>query len=272
MPRIHPTAVIDPRAQIAADAAVGPFCLIEGPVTIGPGCELQSHVVLRGPLTLGSHNRFFPFSCIGTEPQDRKFNGKTAGILIGDGNTFREGVSIHQATSLDTPTRIGDHNYLMSNAHIGHDCRVADHCTLASGALLGGHVELQDQVNLGGNAAVHQFSRLGRLSFLGGVSGAAKDVPPFSIASGLVNVVGINLVGLRRSGVSHEAIDEVRKAFETLYLSGHTNPVAADLIDRAADQNGPGAPLLREFAAFIRQSRRGLTPHSIVNLRHRIRR
>lgn len=272
MPRIHPTAIVDSYAQLADDVEVGPGCVIDGPASLGPGTRLIGHVYLHGRVTLGHDNLLYPFVCIGFDPQDRKFEGATAGVHIGHRNIFRESATVHCSTNPNRPTTIGDDNYVMNNAHVGHDSTVANRCTLVAGSLIGGHGHLHDEVYLGGNAALHQFCRMGRLSLLGGVSAVSKDLPPFCIASGITTVVGVNVVGLRRSGTPRLAIDAVKAAIDTLYLSGHTTPVAADLIEQQAAQNSPGVDLLRELVEFIRTSEKGLCPHAAVIAGHKIQR
>ncbi|MCC7408076.1 MAG: acyl-ACP--UDP-N-acetylglucosamine O-acyltransferase [Phycisphaeraceae bacterium] len=279
MPHIHPTASVDPRAKLAEDVSIGPNCTIDGPAVIGPGTRLIANVYLHGPVTLGRDNILYPNVCLGFPPQDRKFNPQspTAGVEIGDRNQLRESVTIHAASQAEHPTRLGCDNLMMTSAHIGHDAVVGSHCILASNSLVGGHAVIADQVNLGGAAAVHQICRLGRLCFLGGLSGATKDVPPFAMCSGINNLMGINVVGLRRAGTPRPAIDHVRAAFETLFLEQHTIPVATDLIaDRAQELARDGQPeahdLLLELVEFIRNSRRGLIPHASVNQRHRLQR
>jgi len=272
MATIHPLATVDKRAQIAADVVIGPGCVIDGPAVIGSGCELIGHVYLRGKVELGQGNRLFPYVCVGFEPQDHKYDGTTAGVVIGNENVLRESVTIHCASQDQTPTTLGDHNYLMTNSHVAHDVVVGDHCTLISGALIAGHAKLDHQVTVGGNATVHQFCVLGRLSFIGGLSGISNNLPPFAIISGINTVVGVNVVGLRRSGVPRDAIDAVKAAFKTLYLSGHTNTVSAAMLEQTAAQGGPGAELVSELARFVRDSQRGLCPHVSQAAKHRLQR
>ncbi len=269
MSKIHPSAVIDPQAKIAPDVQVGPGCVIDGPVTIGQGCRLRAHVHLHGPVSLGSDNELYPFVCIGFEPQDRKYNGTTCGVKIGDRNIFREGVTIHCSTKPDRPTTVGDDNMFMTNSHLGHDVTLSDRCTIVTGAVVGGHAQISDDVTLGGNGAVHQFCRVGRLAFLGGNSTLVQDLPPFVTAAGYLRVNGLNLVGLRRSGVDRQAIDAVKSAFNTLYLEGHTNQVAAEIMEKMVKKGGPGAELVAEMAQFVRGSTRGLCPHAHRESRRR---
>ena len=236
--------------------------MIQGHVSIGPGCRLLGHVYLNGPLTMGANNTLYPYVCAGFEPQHLRYDGGTAGVVMGDRNILREMAVIHSSMRSDRPTQIGNDNFIMTNAHVGHDVQVANHCTLASGVLLAGHASVEDHVTLGGNAAVHQNCRLGRLAFLGGGVVATKDVPPFMLCKVDDQVIGVNLVGLRRGGIDRAAIDSVRSAFRILYLSSHSNPVAADRIEQAAGQGVPGAELLLELARFIRTNRRGLSSFS----------
>lgn len=264
MAKVHPTAIIDPQSQLASDAEVGPGCVIQGPVVVGPGCRLIGHVYLQGQVTLGQNNTLYPFACVGFEPQDLKYDGKTRGVAIGNDNVLREGATIHCSTRQDRPTTVGSHNYLMTNTHLAHDVVVGSHCTLASGAVVGGHAVIEDNVFVGGNGAIHQFCRLGRLSFLGGNSALTKDAPPFSIVDcGKNQLIGVNLIGLRRAGVPHKAIDAVKAGFDILYHKAHTNPVAIDLIEQAAAAVPVGGELLLELARFLRGSSRGLCPLSL---------
>lgn len=254
MSQIHPTAMIDTRAELADDVYVGPHCVIEGRVTIGTGTRLIGNVYLQGPLTIGERNRVYPFSTFGFAPQDWKYDpyNEGSGAVIGSDNVFREGVTIHRATR-DVPTTVGNKNYLMANAHIGHDCIVGSHCTLANSALLGGHVTLADHVIIGGNAAVHQFCRVGRLSMVSGGIGIAKDQPPFCTSYSMRTMGSINVIGVRRAGLSRH-IPALHRAFHMLCREHHTNPIACDLIE----QNFGHDPLCMEIVEFVRQSTRGI--------------
>lgn len=259
MPTIHPSATIDPEAKIADQVVIGPGCVIDGPVDIGSDCQLIGHVHLSGHVRLGCNNTLYPFVCIGYPPQHLNRDLAESGVVIGDRNVFRESATVHGPSEDERPTTIGHDNYLMTNSHLGHDAVLGSRCTLASGALIGGHAVIDDDVFIGGNAAVHQFCRIGRMSFLGGVSSVTKDLPPFAMANGQHNdVKGVNLVGLRRSGMERRAIDAVKVAYKTLYLSGHTNHNAVELIEKMAAEGNPGDELLMELARFIRESKRGI--------------
>src|SRR5687767_12430388 len=176
MPESHPAASVGPRAELAADVRVGPWCSIEGRVALGPGTRLMERVTLRGPLRAGAGNVVYPNASLGFPAQHRRFDPATegAGVSLGDQNVLREGVTIHRATG-EAPTRLGDRNYLMVNAHLGHDAVVGNDCTLANNTALAGHVTLADGVTLGGGAAIHQFARVGRLAIISGLAGLSQD-------------------------------------------------------------------------------------------------
>jgi UDP-N-acetylglucosamine acyltransferase len=257
--RIHPTAVIDPEATIGEDVQVGPFVVIEGPVHVGPGCVLKPGAHLVGPLTMGAGNHVYQHAVLGEQPQHLKFAGEATRLEIGDHNIFREQVTVHRGTTASWVTRIGSHNFLMANSHVAHDCIVGDRCILANGALLAGHCTLGDGACLSGNVAVHQFVHIGRLALLSGLSATGMDIPPFMIHQRINTICGVNVIGMRRAGISHAAIDAVRKAFHLLYRSdtllssslpriehelGHF-PEVAELLDfiRTSKSNGRGISL-----------------------------
>jgi UDP-N-acetylglucosamine acyltransferase len=253
--RVHPTAVVDPAADIGEGVEVGPHAVIEGDVRVGAGCVLRPGVHLVGPLTMGCHNTVFSYSVLGERPQHLRYNGEPAPLVIGDHNVFREYVTIHRGTAATGQTRIGNHNFLMANSHVAHDCRVGDHCILANGALLAGHCTLENNVYISGNSAIHQFVRVGRLALLSGVSSSTVDIPPFILQNRTNTVVGVNVVGMRRAGVTGAGIDAVRKAFHVLYREGHVLPVALAKIERDLG----AVPEIAEMVAFIRGSSRGIT-------------
>ncbi|MEX0774221.1 MAG: acyl-ACP--UDP-N-acetylglucosamine O-acyltransferase [Phycisphaeraceae bacterium] len=256
MPHIHPSSVIDDPSLLADDVRIGPGCIIQGRVGIGAGTRLLGHVFLVGPLTLGQRNTLYPNVALGFEPQDRKFDfGKAGtGTVIGDDNVLREGVTIHRATG-QRATTLGNRNMLMVNSHLGHDCLVDDDCTLANGALLGGHVEVQNNVTMGGNAAVHQFCRIGRLSMLSGVIAIVQDLPPFCVAYNTRSVGSLNIIGLRRAGY-RDHVKPLQKAFEIFFRQNHVRTYAVDLIRKQLGDD----PLCLEFADFVATpSPRGVT-------------
>ncbi len=252
--RIHPSAVISPEAELADDVQVGAYAVIEGPVRIGMGCVVRPGAHLFGPLTMGCHNQVYGHAVLGEQPQHIKYGGEATRVEIGDNNIFREGVTIHRGTTATWTTRIGNHNFFMANAHVAHDCVVGNNCVLANGSLMGGHSVLEDNVLMSGNSAVHQFVRVGRLGLLSGCSGSTKDIPPFIIQQRINVVVGVNVVGMRRSGIPTANIDAVRRAFHVLYRDGYSVPEALKRIDAELGQ----VPEVAEMVAFIRASTRGI--------------
>src|SRR6185369_4051639 len=212
LPEIHPTAIVDREAELADDVSIGPYCVIRGRVRIGAGTQLYGSVHLQGPLELGARNRLWPFVALGFAPQHLGWDPDRpgAGLAIGDENTFRESVTISRAASDEVPTRVGSRNYWMTNSHAGHDCEIGSGCVIANGTLLAGSVRVGDGVVTGGNVAVHQFCQVGRGALLCGTFGLNKDLPPFFMLTG-GNIAGsINLIGMRRSGMPHDQIDDVR--------------------------------------------------------------
>lgn len=212
MAQVHPSAIVDSAAELAADVIVGPMTVIDGDVRIGVGTVIVGQAWIQGPITIGAENRILPGARLGFAPQSVSYDPAHPGegVVIGDANIFREGVSVHRAMTDEGPTRIGSHNYFMTNSHVGHDVQLADRCILATGAALGGHVVVADRVNIGGNSAVHQFARVGEGAMLSGGVGASLDIPPWFMLTA-INVCGsLNLVGMRRSGMPREDIDQVR--------------------------------------------------------------
>jgi UDP-N-acetylglucosamine acyltransferase len=254
--RIHSTAVISPEAELADNVEVGPYVVIEGPVRIGPDCVLRPQVYLCGPLTMGRGNLVFTGAVLGERPQHLKYNGEPTSVEIGDFNIFREQVTIHRGTTQSWTTRIGSHNFFMANSHVAHDCRIGDRCILANGALVGGHCVLEDGAYLSGNAAVHQFVRIGRLAMLSGCSATTKDIPPFVIQQYIDTVVGVNVVGMRRAGMSADQINAVRQAFRILFRE--QLPLPAALLRLEAELGTVDA--VAEMIAFLRQCSRGINP------------
>lgn len=257
MPQIHPSAIVEESVELADDVVVGPQCIVQGRVKVGAGTKLLHRVTLHGPLTIGRGNVIYPNACIGYAPQDLKFDHDHggAGTVIGDGNTTREGVTIHRATK-DRPTTLGDRNYLMVGSHMGHDTLVGNDVTMANDAMLGGHVEVGDRAILGGNSGVHQFCRIGRLSLIGGGQTVLQDLPPFCIAH-TKDVGSLNLVGLRRAGLGGH-IKALKRAFDLIFRSRLAKPTA---IERVLAELGDD-PLCVEMADFLRHSKRGITGYS----------
>lgn len=217
---ISPLAHIDPQAQLGDEIEIGPFCVIGPHVALGDGCKLDNNVTISGHTTIGERNRFFPGSVIGAEPQDFCYAGGPTKVEIGDDNLFREGVTVNRgADKEDGITRIGHRNFLMSNAHVAHNCHVFNNTILTNGVLLGGHVHVHDYAIVSGNSAVHHFCTLGTGSFVGGMCRVVQDVPPYmmSVSADDPTIATINVVGMRRRGISDSAISLVRQAFKLLY-------------------------------------------------------
>jgi UDP-N-acetylglucosamine acyltransferase len=216
---VHPLASVDPKARLADGVEVGPFCLVGPDVEIGPGTRLISHVSLTGCTTLGAQNVVYPFCSIGGEPQDVSYKGTPTRVEIGDGNTFRESVSVHRATEKeDGLTRIGNNNYFMGGSHVAHDCWIGDHVWCANNTALSGHVRVLDYAALSGLIGVHHFVTIGSYCFIGGCSRAVTDVPPYMLVEGNpAEVRSVNLVGLRRRGFTNDTIKSLMLAHRLLW-------------------------------------------------------
>ena len=218
--QISPLSQVDPRAQIGKGVVIGPFCVVGPNVCIGDATVLHSHVVLMGSTTVGQNNRFWPNCVIGGDPQDVSWQASETEIVIGDNNIFREGVTVNRgAEKEDGVTRIGNNNMFMANSHIAHNCRIFNNVILVNGVLLGGHVHVHDGAIVSGNSVVHHFSTLGRLSFVSGGCRVPHDIPPFMLAAGSDDptLKTINVVGMRRAGISKSTIDTIKDAFRLLY-------------------------------------------------------
>ncbi|MEO5717767.1 MAG: acyl-ACP--UDP-N-acetylglucosamine O-acyltransferase [Chthoniobacterales bacterium] len=219
--KIHPSAIIDPKARLGDEVEIGPFVCIGGEVEIGARTVVQAHAVLDGAVKLGADNRIGQGTIIGGFPQDLGFKaGTRSSVEIGDHNVIREYATIHRGTAEGSATKVGNDNFFMAGAHLGHNCEIGNKVIIANNCLLGGHVTVADSAFLGGGCVFHQFMRVGRLVITQGLSGFGKDIPPFCAAAGINKVVGLNVVGLRRAGF--DAIDraEIKAAFRLLYESG----------------------------------------------------
>lgn len=256
--KAHPTAIIDPGARLACSVSVGPYSVIGPGVELGEDCEVMSHVVLGGPARAGKGNRFFPYASVGLDPQDLKYKGEATRLEIGDGNTFREFVTVHRGTAEGGgTTRIGSHCLLMAYVHIAHDCRIGDHVIMSNGASLAGHIEIGDYANVGPFCGIHQFCRIGAYSFLGAFTVVNKDILPYSktTAPRPVEVLGANRIGLDRRGLTPEDIAELDKAFRLLCRSKLNTTQALE----AMDAQGFKSPHARALLEFVRTSERGVS-------------
>jgi UDP-N-acetylglucosamine acyltransferase len=221
MPDIHPLAFVDPKAQLADDVRVGPFCHLGPKVRLGSGCRLVSHVTITGRTTLGENNTVWPQAVLGGDPQDLKFDGEDSQLTLGSHNEIRESVTIHKGTANDHGvTTVGDHNLIMAYAHLGHDCILGNHCVIANAVQFAGHVKVEDHVIIGGASAVHHFATLGQHAYIGGMTRCIHDMPPFMIAEGNPAIVrGVNSVGLTRRGFSPDSLAALKDAWKRLYRS-----------------------------------------------------
>ncbi|XZG68862.1 acyl-ACP--UDP-N-acetylglucosamine O-acyltransferase [Chitinibacteraceae bacterium HSL-7] len=253
---IHPSAVVDPRAQLAADVEVGPGAVIGRHVTLGAGCKVGPHVVIDGVTTIGERNTFHAGSSIGCAPQDKKYAGELTRLEIGNGNTFFQCMTVSTGTVQDEgATRIGHDNWFMAYAHIGHDCLIGNNTIFANSATLGGHVYVGDFAILGGLSAVHQFCVIGAHAMAGGGSIIVQDLPPFVICEGNRAVArGINAEGLKRRGFSAEGISAIKTAYRQLYRQGLAFEDARAQIEGNAAQ----VPELQVFVDFFARSQRGI--------------
>ena len=256
MTLIHPQAIVDPTARLAADVEVGPWTLIGPDVEIGAGTRIASHVVIKGPTRIGEGNRIFQFATVGEDCQDKKYNGEPTRLEIGDHNVIREGVTIHRGTVQDASlTSIGSHNLLMAYAHVAHDCVVGDHVILANNAALAGHVHVGDHAILGGFTAVHQFCHIGAHVMCGAGTVVLKDIPAYVMASGNgARPHGINLEGLRRRGFSPEALSTLRRAYKAIYRQGLTVDQALKVLEGLAGDE----PAVRALIESLQTSSRGI--------------
>ena len=253
---IHSTAVISDKATLGENVTVGPFCVVDDDVVIGDNCVLKSHVVVRGPTTIGKNNVFYQFSSIGEDCQDKKYAGERTELSIGDDNVFREGVTIHRGTIQDDSiTVIGSRNLFMVNAHVAHDCVLGDDIILANNTAVAGHVHIDNFAIVGGAVGIHQFCKVGAHAFLGAGGIILRDVPPFVMVSGHKHIPqGINSEGLRRRGFEKDTIMAIKRAYRTIYRDGNT-------IDEAIEKLSAAAAEYQEVAAlveFLKHAERGI--------------
>jgi UDP-N-acetylglucosamine acyltransferase len=253
--QIHPTAIVDSRAQLGAGTIVGPYCVIAAEVTLGPECWLQHHVTLSGPMTAGARNKFYAYCSIGQQTQDLKYQGEPTYLEIGDENTFREFVTINRGTTSEGKTRVGSCGNFLAYSHIGHDCTVGDDVVFSNNGTLAGHVQVGDHAVMGGLTAVHQFCRIGQFAITGGCSKIVQDVPPFMIADGNpAKVRGINLIGLERKGFPAENLKPIKEAFRLIYRSKLNTQQALE----AMRKDLPQTEEIAQIIEFIEASERGI--------------
>jgi UDP-N-acetylglucosamine acyltransferase len=227
---IHPTALVDPAAELDSEVEIGPYAVIGPRVSVGTGSTIGPHAVIRGPTRIGAGNRIFQFASVGEDPQDKKYAGEETWLEIGDGNVIREFATVHRGTVQDRgSTRIGSGNLFMAYSHVAHDCRIGDNVIMANAASLAGHVEVQDWAILGGFTIVHQFCRIGAHSFCAMGSVITKDVPPYLMVGGHpAEPRGVNAEGLRRRDIESDSIQQLKSAYRLLYMSNRKLEDAVD--------------------------------------------
>jgi len=261
--RVHPTAIVSKKAKLAKDLEVGPYAVIGDNVALGAGCRIGAHCVIEGNTTLGKNCDIFSGVVAGSPPQDLKYKGEKSFLEIGDNNIIREYVTLNTGTGEGGKTIVGNNNLLMAYSHIAHDCIVSNDCIIANSGALAGHVIIEDKAVVGGLVAIHQFVRVGKLSIIGGCSKVVQDIPPYSTCDGHpARVYGLNLIGLRRSGVAKESIDKLGHAFKILFHLGLSLKHALEKIEQELEVNNEVAYLVN----FISSSQRG-----IVRSSHRLR-
>lgn len=258
MPNVHPSAILGPEVQIADDVEIGPYCVLTGRVELAPGVRLLAHVNVSGPITIGAGTVVYPNASLGFEPQDYKFKpgAVTAGVAIGANCLIREHATVHAASKNDRPTTLGNRVFLMVNSHVGHDAIVRDEAILVNNVALAGHTEVHEKAILSGGTVMHQNGRIGRLAMCSGGSVLTNDVPPFCMSAQRNMLVGLNLIGMRRSGMPREEIDAVRRAYRELL---RRNPPRDELLGEL-ERRGADSAAVRLMYEFVRDTKRSITP------------
>jgi len=254
---IHPTAIVDSKAEIAEGVEIGPYSVIEKDVAIGERTKIGPHVVIREGTRIGKQCHIFQFSSIGEAPQAFAYKGEKTYLLIGDQNIIRESVTLHRGTVPGgKKTIIGNNNYFMAYSHVAHDCHIGNQVVMANGATLGGHILIEDHAIIGGLVAVHQFCRIGAHAFIGGFSGVLQDIPPYMLAQGdRTKLYGLNTVGLKRHHFSEETLRALKKSYRTIFRSGLTLEKA---IKQLSEDNIFRVPEVQHLLQFIQNSKRGI--------------
>jgi UDP-N-acetylglucosamine acyltransferase len=254
---IHPTAIVDPKAELDSDVQVGPYAIIREDVSIGSGSQIGSHAVIEPFVSIGRDCRIFHFASIGATPQSLKFEGEKTYVKIGRGTIIREFVTIHRGTGFGGGiTEVGEQNFLMAYTHIAHDCKTGRMVVMANNATLAGHITIGDFATVGGLTAIHQFVKVGDYAFIGGKSAVVKDIPPFVIAAGdRARLHGMNTVGLKRHGFTQSTINELKKVYRILFRIGLTRNEALERVKAEVEQ----IPEVVKFLEFIQSSQRGIT-------------
>jgi UDP-N-acetylglucosamine acyltransferase len=255
---IHPTAIIDPKAQIAEGVEIGPYSVIEKDVSIGKGTKIGPHVVIREGTEIGKECQISQFASIGEAPQFVGYRGEKTFLQIGDHNIIREFVTLHRGTIKGGGrTVIGNENFIMAYSHVAHDCQIGNQVVMANGATLAGHILIEDFAIIGGLSAIHQFCQVGAYAIIGGLSGVLMDIPPYTKAQGdRAKLFGLNTVGLRRANFSEETLKALKKAYRIIFRSGLT-------LEKAMKQVGEDeisqTPEVQHLLQFIQRSKRGIS-------------
>lgn len=254
---IHKTAIVSKKAEVAADAQIGPYSIIEDNVVLGEGVKIGAHSVITGNTTIKKGCQVFSSVVIGSQPQDLKYKDEKSFLEIGENNIIREFCTFNPGTKDGGRTVVGNNNLFMAYSHVAHDCSVGNNCVIANAGTLAGHVTIEDNVVIGGLAAIHQFVRIGKLSIIGGCSKVVQDIPPFSTCDGHpARIYGLNLIGLKRNGVSRQSIEELRRIFKILFNSGITIKHA---LERIVEEDIPSNSEITYLIEFIKNSRRGIS-------------
>lgn len=255
MTNIHPSAIVNPGAQVGADVEIGPYCVIGGHVTLGDRTRLMAHVFIDGRTTLGNECTVFPFASLGTQTQDLKYKGGVTYVKIGDKTTIREYVTVNAGTAEGEITVVGAGCLLMASCHVAHKCQLGNGVIMANSVALAGHVTVEDQAIIGGLTGVHQFVHVGKMAMIGGLARVTQDIPPFMLAEGNpVEVRGINKIGMERRGVGEDAQNALKKAYKILYME---KLLFKDALQKISDEV-PALPEVVYLLEFIRRSERGI--------------
>ncbi len=255
MSQIHPTALVDSRAELGEGVRIGAYAIIEGKVELGPGTEVGPYSYIQGPARIGKDNRIGAYVHIGGAPQHREYQGEETGLEIGDENLIREFVTIHRGTALTGITRVGSGNFIMVGVHIAHDCKLGNNLTIANYVQIAGHCQIDDYAVFGGLAGVHQHCRVGKGAMVAALSGVSLDVPPYSVVGGeRARFVGLNRIGLKRMGMAEEVIRAIRRAYRIISQPG---VLLKDALAQLEQELGE-VPEVREIIDFYRSGTRGV--------------
>ena len=253
----HPTAIIDPKAEVAADVEIGPYTVIGPYVTIDAGTKIGAHVVVDSHVSIGADCRICQFAALGAPPQSLKFKGEPTVVKIGRGTIIREFVTIHRGTAAGGGiTEVGEECFLMNYTHVAHDCKVGRNVIFANNATLAGHITIGDHATIGGLSAIHQFVHIGDYAFIGGKAAVVKDIPPYVISAGdRAKLHGLNAVGLKRHGFTEATLSELKKTYRIIFRIGLTLHEAVDRVKAEVEL----IPEVQKFIDFIQSSERGIT-------------